>query len=136
MAYFEPVFFEKGLSISENIEDGIIVRGEKNRLGQAVEALIDNAQKYCHAGSETVVTLKSRQKFCELTVTDKGDAIPEKNLENIFERFYRADEARSLNHSYGLGLAIAKAALESCGGEIKAESSNGNNSFIIILPKI
>lgn len=136
VAYFEPVFFEKGLSICENIEDGIIVRGEKNRLGQAVEALIDNAQKYCHAGSETVVTLKSRQKFCELTVTDKGDAIPEKDLENIFERFYRADEARSLNHSYGLGLAIAKAAVESCGGEIKAESSNGNNSFIIILPII
>ena len=136
VAYFEPVFFEKGLSISENIEDGIIVRGEKNRLGQAVEALIDNAQKYCHAGSETVVTLKSRQKFCELTVTDKGDAIPEKDLEIIFERFYRADEARSMNHSYGLGLAIAKAAVESCGGEIKAESSNGNNSFIIILPII
>lgn len=136
VSFFEPVFFEKGLAIREYVDEGIIVKGERNRLNQAVEALIDNAQKYCAPGTETLVSLKRKQKSCELTVTDKGDEIPEKDLENIFERFYRADEARSMNHSYGLGLSIAKAAVESCGGKIRAESRGGNNSFIITLPII
>ena len=136
VSFFEPVFFEKGLAIREYVDEGVIVKGERNRLNQAVEALIDNAQKYCTPGTETLVSLKRKQKSCELTVTDKGDEIPEKDLENIFERFYRADEARSMNHSYGLGLAIAKAAVESSGGKIRVESSNGKNSFIIILPTI
>ena len=69
-----------------------------------------------------------------LTVADQGEAIPPQALEHIFERFYRADPARSRTGSFGLGLSIARAIVKRHRGRIWAESREGVNTFRLELP--
>lgn len=131
---FEPVFFEKGLSLRYELEPGISVNGEASQLRQLAEILLDNASKYSSPGGETVMSLKMTQKKrCLLEVSNQGEQIPQEELENLFKRFYRADKARAMNHSYGLGLSIAQSIVEKHGGKIWAESSGGRNSFCCLL---
>lgn len=132
---FEPVFFEKGLPLSSEIEPGIAVRGSEKHLRQLVEILLDNAQKYAAPGGQTELTLK-RQGYahCRLTVADQGEPIPQAEWKSIFKRFYRADKARTMNQSYGLGLSIAESAASLHHGRIWAESRDGWNLFHVELP--
>ena len=60
--------------------------------------------------------------------------LPEEDLKNLFKRFYRADKARAMNHSYGLGLSIAQSITEEHHGKIHCESSGGYNRFFVELP--
>jgi signal transduction histidine kinase len=69
-----------------------------------------------------------------LSVTSHGEPISREDLKNIFKRFYRADKARVMNGSYGLGLSIAESIVEAHKGKIWAESENGYNTFYIQLP--
>ena len=69
-----------------------------------------------------------------LSVSSPGEAISKEDLQNIFKRFYRADKARSLNGSYGLGLSIAESIVEAHKGKIWAESELGYNTFFVQLP--
>lgn len=131
---FEPVFFEKGLALKTEIEDGIFVKGSESQLRQAVDVLLDNACKYSAGGSETILKLRHAGKACILSVTNSGEGIPPDKLDAVFERFYRVDEARSMNGSYGLGLAIAKEAVENSGGKIWVESFGGVTTFYIQIP--
>ena len=131
---FEPVFFEKGLSLEAEVEDGVRVRGNETQLRQVTEILLDNAQKYCSPGSETRVRLKRQGRHALLTVENPGEEIPKDELEKLFLRFYRLDKSRSMNHSYGLGLAIARQIVESHKGKIWAESGGGINRFCVQLP--
>ena len=131
---FEPLFFEKGLTLESDIEEGLMMHGSPSHLRQLTEILLDNAQKYCSEHAKTTVTLKSHGKHCTLTVADEGEPIGKEDLTNIFKRFYRVDKVRSMNHSYGLGLSIAQAVAEMHHGKIHAESADGVNSFIVTLP--
>ena len=133
---FEPVFYEKGLSIHTEIEDHIIVRGNEAQLKQVAAILLDNAQKYCAPNSETNVFLQKSGKNATLTVESSGEPIGKDELEKIFLRFYRLDKARSMNRSYGLGLAIAKQIVEGHRGKIWAESENGHNIFFVQLTTV
>ena len=67
-------------------------------------------------------------------MSNPGDPIPPEDLKNIFKRFYRADRARSMNHSYGLGLSIAEHIVQEHRGKIWAESAGGHNTFYVHLP--
>ena len=131
---FEPVFFEKGLSIEAEIEEAIRVQGNETQLKQVTEILLDNAQKYCAADTVTRVRLKRQGRNALLTVESSGEEIKKDELEKIFLRFYRLDKARSMNHSYGLGLAIARQIAENHRGKIWAESGGGVNRFCMQLP--
>ena len=131
---FEAVFFEKGLTLEADLEDGIFVRGDEAKLKQVTEILLDNAQKYCRNGSVTTVRLSRKGRQALLEVTDEGEEISEEDLKKIFHRFYRVDKARTLNHSYGLGLAIAEQIVTAHKGKIWAESREGKNSFFVQLP--
>ena len=131
---FEPVFFEKGLTLKPEIENGFFVRGDETKLRQMVEILLDNAQKYCRENSVTTVRLSHKGRFALLEVSDEGEEISAEDLKKIFRRFYRVDKARSMNHSYGLGLAIAERIAETHKGKIWAESRSGVNSFYVQLP--
>lgn len=132
---FDALFFEKGLTLAEDITDGITVHGSTQHLKQVVEILLDNAQKYSAPHGTVQVTLqKSGAHHCLLSVADPGDAISLEDLKKIFQRFYRIDEARAMNHSYGLGLSIADNIVKAHKGRIWAESEDGINTFRVELP--
>ena len=131
---FEPVFYEKGLAIETEIEDGLFVNGNDAQLRQVTEILLDNAQKYCAPATTTVVCLRRQGKHVLLSVDSHGTELTRQEQKDIFRRFYRLDQARSMNHSYGLGLAIAKQITESHKGKIWAESGDGINRFRVQLP--
>lgn len=132
---FDALFFEKGLTLVEDITGGITVHGSTQHLKQVVEILLDNAQKYSEPHGTVRVTLqKSGSHHCLLSVADPGDAISPEDLRKIFQRFYRIDEARAMNHSYGLGLSIAENIVKNHKGRIWAESAEGINTFRVELP--
>lgn len=132
---FEPVIFERGLTMETDIAGDITVCGDAQQLHQVVDILLDNAQKYaCDGGMVRVELKKTGHTRIQLCVSDSGEAISEEDLHNIFKRFYRADEARSASGSFGLGLSIAQSIVERHSGRIWAESRNGVNSFLVELP--
>lgn len=132
---FDALFFEKGLTLAEDITDGITIHGSPQHLKQVVEILLDNAQKYASPQGTVQVTLqKSGAHHCLLSVSDPGDPIRPEDLKKIFQRFYRIDEARAMNHSYGLGLSIAENIVKNHKGRIWAESAEGINTFRVELP--
>lgn len=132
---FEPVFFEKGLKLSSKIETDIVLNGSAEHLKQVVDIFLDNAQKYSSPGGETIVTLeRAGHKRCLLKVANQGPPVSEEELKEIFKKFYRADHARSMNQSYGLGLSIAQGIVLEHHGRIWAESREGVNSFYAEFP--
>ncbi|MGM9525031.1 MAG: sensor histidine kinase [Peptococcaceae bacterium] len=132
---FEPVFFEKGLTLTAQIDAAIQVQGEETQLCRVIDILLDNAQKYSGDGAATWVTLqKHGRAHCLLTVANEGDPITSEEIQQIFKRFYRADPARKQTGSFGLGLSIAQQIVTNHHGRIWAESKNGINSFYVDLP--
>ena len=132
---FEPIFFEAGLALEVKLAEHIQVPGDEAQLRQVLEILLDNARKYTQKGGTTWVDLRRRGKNrCLLTVADEGEAIAPQTLNHLFERFYRADPARSRDGSFGLGLSIAEAIVKRHRGRIWAESREGVNTFRVELP--
>ena len=132
---FEPLFYEKGMPFEAQIEPNIIVKGSAAHLRQIPEILLDNAQKYADPNTKVTLTLYRRgYSRCVLTVSNYGEPLSQEELKNIFKRFYRADKARAMNHSYGLGLSIAESITAMHHGAIHAQSANGLNTFIVELP--
>ena len=132
---FEPVLFEAGHTLTARVEDCIRVRGNAAQLRQVVEILLDNARKYAQPGGWVLLTL-ARQggRHCVLSVADPGAPLTPQECRDIFKRFYRVDHVRAMNHSYGLGLAIAARIAEAHHGRIWAESSGGINTFYFTIP--
>ena len=131
---FEPLYFEQGLALETEIEEGLRVKGSETYLRQVPEILLDNAMKYAQPQSAVSLQLRRQGQRCQLSVASRGEEISKEDLKNIFKRFYRADKARSLDHSYGLGLAIAESIVTEHGGKIWAESAGGVNTFTVELP--
>ena len=132
---FEPMYFEQGLTLESSIEPDIHLPGIQRQLVQLVDILLDNGCKYSAPGS-TVTLRLTRQGHgkCLLQIVSPGTLLSRENCENIFKRFYRADEARAMNHSYGLGLAIAREITASHRGKIWAEPTENGNLFSVTLP--
>ena len=132
---FEVIFFEKELMFQSDLEENIQVMGDAISLRRLMDILLDNAQKYSKENSEVLFTLKrSGYNQCQLSVQTRGDTLSKKQLSQIFQRFYRCDEARPMNHSYGLGLSIAQGIAEEHRGKIWAQSKDGVNTFFVQLP--
>ena len=127
---FEAVFFEKELTLNTDIDENIQIKANESQMRQLIEIFLDNAQKYSFPDTAVTVSLKQvGKKYCRLSVENIGEPISKEDLKNIFKRFYRVDKARSMNHSYGLGLSIAEGI-----AKIWAESSNGINTFSVQFP--
>jgi signal transduction histidine kinase len=106
------------------------------RMRRAAAILLDNAVKYTPEGGRVVVEIREQNGWAELEVSDTGTGIPEDELPLIFERFHRADEARSNERGAGLGLAIARQIVEAHGGKIEARSQPGEGSaFVLRIPR-
>ena len=132
---FEPLLFEKDLTLECSIEPGILLNGSATHLQQLLGILLDNAGKYACPGIVTV-KLHRQGRSCILSVANPGEPIPEQELKRIFDRFYRTDTARTGNGSFGLGLSIAKSIVEQHKGKIWAQSNQTGNCFFVQLPTL
>ncbi|WP_431790776.1 sensor histidine kinase [Microbacterium paraoxydans] len=127
-----------GVELARGGDRGVWVRGDAQILIEAVGNLIANAIVYSPRGSRVGVGVKADDDVVEVAVSDQGIGIAEADRERIFERFYRADEARSRRTGgTGLGLSIVKHATQRHGGEVRLWSRPGRGStFTIRLPRI
>ena len=131
---FEPVAYEAGHTLSYDIAPGLLVRGDSGKLEQAVAVLLDNAIKYAAPGTEVRLDAARQGKNACLWVENEGDPIPADKLPHIFDRFYRADASRTDGGSFGLGLPIARAIVETHRGTLRCDSGGHTTRFTITLP--
>jgi two-component system sensor histidine kinase SenX3 len=127
----------KRISIEDATPNSRIM-GNQDAVVQAVTILLDNAIKYSHRGSTIYLESNSEGKYQLLHMKDEGIGINATDLPHIFERFYRADNARTKlgEHGYGLGLSIAKKLVENSRGKLTVQSALGKGStFTIKLPR-
>ncbi|PPF09818.1 two-component sensor histidine kinase [Rathayibacter sp. AY1G1] len=113
------------------------VVGQEKMLVSALHNLLANAIQYSPAGSRVGIGVRSTGGVVEIAVTDQGIGIPEEDLDRVFERFYRVDQARSRHTGgTGLGLSIVKHAVQNHGGDVRVWSKPGRGStFTIRLPE-
>jgi two-component system phosphate regulon sensor histidine kinase PhoR len=121
---------ENGLTLSVQVPSNLPgVAGDRRRLAEVLQNLLDNARQYTLPGGEIVLSAEARELEVIFTVSDTGIGIPRADQSRIFERFYRVDAARSREAGgTGLGLAIAKHLIEAQGGRIWVESEIGKGS--------
>lgn len=134
---FESIAFDKGILLKTEIAENIYVMGNSTQLSQLVSILVDNAIRHSNKGKEITVKLIDNRNSTNLSVINAGEPIAPEKIEHLFERFYRADEARSGddNH-YGLGLAIAKAIVTAHKGKIDVKCYEGLVEFKVTLQKV
>jgi len=122
-----------GVTLEIQTEDERPVRGSQRDLALLARNLIDNAIRYSHEGDRVAVQIDVEGDEVVLRVSDTGIGIPSRDLDRIFERFYRVDRARSRETGgTGLGLAIVKHVVENHGGEIEVESELGRGTLFRI----
>lgn len=131
---FEPLAFEQGKTIQEDVDPQIQVTGDPSLLRRVVDIYLDNACKYSPSDSVIAVTLRGEGRRALLSVHSQGQPIPRDQLERIFERFYRADPSRT-QEGYGLGLAIATELAKLHHGRVWAQSDDTGNTFFFSLPR-
>lgn len=131
---FEPLFYENDMELSADIDEGIKVEGDKEKLRQVVNILLDNALKYSDPADKVTIKLKNQSANCLMSVTGLGAPLSKEECQDIFKRFYRVDKSRNDRQSYGLGLSIADSIVSEHNGKIWAESVNGYNTFYVSLP--
>jgi len=126
----------RGISLEITGERGITVFGDEDLLVTALRNLLENAVAYSPDKTRVVITTRIASFMAEVSVTDQGIGIPERDRERIFERFYRVDPARSrATGGTGLGLAIVKHVTAAHGGNVAVWSREGNGStFTLRLP--
>ncbi len=126
----------RAISLVRAGERGLTVEGSETQLVTAVANLLENAVHYSPESTRVVVAARLADGAVEVAVTDQGIGIAEKDLERVFERFYRADPARSRQTGgTGLGLAIVKHVATNHGGEVGVWSVEGSGStFTLRLP--
>jgi two-component system, OmpR family, manganese sensing sensor histidine kinase len=132
----EPVAQNKKISLKSQLTDNLIVLGDKSKLSRLFSNLVHNAIQYTPEGGIVTVELNKQNRHAIINVKDTGIGIPEDQVSNVFDRFWRADKARSRREGgTGLGLSIAKAIALSHGGKISVTSKvNVGTCFQVKIP--
>ncbi len=131
------VFKAKKAAVVNKIPPGLTVKADPEKLGQVFVNLLDNAVKFSAENAKVEVSAAELPDSVKITVSDSGIGIPQEHLPRVFERFYRADKARSREMGgTGLGLSIVKHVIDLHGGAVGVESAEGRgSSFWFTLPK-
>jgi two-component system phosphate regulon sensor histidine kinase PhoR len=125
-----PQVERQQLSIKKELTSDLpSVRVDSERVKQVLVNLVHNAIKFTPPGGSITISSRYDDKYVSIEVTDTGTGISRNDLPHIFERFYKADRARS-GGGTGMGLAIAKHVVEAHGGNIRAESREGKGSTL------
>ncbi len=122
---YEPASEDKGLDFSAEVQKGLLVKGNREFMAQALANLIDNSIKYTPAGG--AVMLRARRRSTgevEFSITDTGPGVPEADRERVVQRFVRLENSRTQAGS-GLGLALVQAVAEAHGGRLELTEGPG-----------
>lgn len=132
----QAVAAAKEIRLSADGKHGHKVLGDMGQLSVALSNLVENAISYSSAGTGVTIGVKAREGVVEIAVTDEGIGIERHDLGRVFERFYRADPARSrATGGTGLGLAIVKHIMNNHGGEVTVWSTpDVGSTFTLRLP--
>lgn len=125
-----------GLTLAEEITTGLRVMGDADRLTQAVGNLLSNAARYTPAGGTVTVTLRREGDRAVIEVADTGIGIATEDLDRVFSRFWRADDARDrASGGLGIGLSVVREIVERHGGTVAAvRRASGGSAFALRLP--
>ncbi len=132
---FEPLAYERGVTIDAQVSPQILLQGDATMMKQLIHILLDNACKYAPQGSVVHASLTAERNGCLLKVNNSGDPIDPEELPHIFERFYRTDKVRTItddSSGFGLGLAIAKSIVEDHRGTIQVTSTQEEGTTFIV----
>lgn len=137
-----PYAEKRGISLALDLPEGCFLDADRGELDQVFFNLFDNAIKYNPAGGRVDVTLERDDRYARVTVADTGIGMLSEDVPRIFERFWRADRARTFpsegggaTGGTGLGLSIVKHIVESHGGNVSVQSELGQGSrFTVALP--
>ncbi len=121
VAYFHALADQKNLRLTSGIAPNVTYCGDESAIRRLLSILTDNAVKYCDAGGEIRVTLKNR-RHPVITVENSYAAVGATELNRLFDRFYRADKARTAGEGFGIGLSIAKAIAERHRGQLAVQN--------------
>jgi len=128
---------EKGIDLSYEIQPGLYVKENAEKIMQVMTILTDNAIKYANREGWINLQVKKKKDRVSFTLANSGSGIPPEKLPHLFDRFYTVDEARSSeNKSYGLGLAIAKMIVEQAGGTIRVTSIENERTTVCFSLKV
>ena len=124
----------KDIDLICTIQDSIIFNGDKELIQQLIVIFIDNAIKYTDNGGRVEVNLKTSNGKINISISDTGQGISQKELNKIFDRFYKVDKSRSKEkNSTGLGLSIAKEIIQIYNGKINVDSTVGEGTCFTIV---
>jgi signal transduction histidine kinase len=138
MSQTQPLADERGVHLKPELNGGVRIEGDVSRVRQLLLILLDNALTHTPQGGEVSIGVLRQNGHAKVTVSDTGAGIPPNDIPHIFERFYRADKARTReNGGSGLGLAIAKWIVDAHKGDIQVKSSPGAGTRVAVsLPAI
>ncbi len=132
---FYPILLPQGKSILVSCEEGLVLRGDSDKLARVFNNILKNAAAYSYENSQITVSALQNQNGTEIRFENHGDPIPKQKQEVIFEKFYRLDASRATKTGgAGLGLAIAKEIIEAHGGRISVNSDAAATVFTVSIP--
>lgn len=129
----ESVAYEKKIRMTVDIQEEMYIDGIEDQIQNLLSILLNNAISYTPEYGEIVIRAYIQAKKFYLKVSNSGDPIPEEIRDRLFERFFRADEAREDNGHYGLGLSIASSIAANHGGRILVDYEDHKNVFSVVL---
>jgi len=133
--FYDAAAEERDIRLSRSGSGELL--GDRSMLRRAISNLVSNALRYSSAGSEISVRIACTPSMLQISVVNEGQTIEPEHLPHLFDRFYRADKARSHKEAdgTGLGLAITRAIVVAHGGEVNVTSSNGVTCFSMHFPQ-
>lgn len=129
----ESVAYEKKIRMTVDIQEEMYIDGIEDQIQNLLSILLNNAISYTPEYGEIVIRAYIQAKKFYLKVSNSGDPIPEEIRDRLFERFFRADEAREDNGHYGLSLSIASSIAANHGGRIRVDYEDHKNVFSVVL---
>ena len=129
----ESVAYEKKIRMTADIQEEMYIDGIEDQIQNLLSILLNNAISYTPEYGEIVIRAYIQAKKFYLKVSNSGDPIPEEIRDRLFERFFRADEAREDNGHYGLGLSIASSIAANHGGRIRVDYEDHKYVFSVVL---
>ncbi|CAM3239600.1 ATP-binding protein [Pseudomonas floridensis] len=132
--WFAAQLEDAGIDVSLEIPAALCLTADRDRLGQVVNILVDNALRYSAQGRELRIAATVDDRHVQLTFADRGPGFGAENLEQVFDRFWRAERSRArYSGGSGLGLSIARAVCQAHDATIGAQNRPGGGSVIRLL---